>query len=383
MRNQKEKLFYQQVEIEKLKGKLEETEKALKFHMNIVMALSRSRDLKTDLESLLSSIKENYKVDEVAVLLYDDESGLLNIYASAGLEGEKKEKTFLPGEGISGEAFRDGKIIEVERAGRDPRFKHWGVPSPSYLNKSFIAIPIIVDSMKLGVLSVTADAITPGLKSALFTLINTLIPILNLKMEKEKQESIFFETLTSVLGLVESMSPFFKGHSQRVYRYARYLAEKLSLSKKEIEILSKGALLHDIGKLGLIELAIKRGKLTKKEMERMKQHPLLGEKLMKNFDFLKDTIPIIKYHHERIDGKGYPGELKGNEIPYLVKIVSVGDVYDAITSDRPYRKGRTFNYAIEEMKAIKGNQLDAAFVEEFIKNPKELKELTYTLKELF
>jgi putative nucleotidyltransferase with HDIG domain len=382
-KNLKEELFYKKVEIEKLQGKLKEIESALRLHTNIVSALSHSRDLKSDLESLLSNIKENYKLDEIALLLYNEETGLLDIYASSGLSDEKKEKTFLPGEGISGEAFREGKIIEVERAGKDPRFKHWGVPSHIYLTKSFIAIPIIIDSLKIGVLSVTADAITPSLKNVLFTLINSLIPILNLKMEKERQEGIFFETLIGILDLIESMSPFFKGHSQRVARYARFLAEKLKLPKNEMDVLSKGSLLHDIGKIGLIEIAIKRGKLTSKEMEKMKEHPLIGEKFMRKFEFLKDTIPMIKYHHERIDGKGYPGELSGNEIPLLVRIVSISDVYDAITSARPYRRERPFKYAIEEMKKVKGSQLDAQLVDVFISDLKELKELTYSLKSIF
>ena len=382
-RDIKEELFYKKVEIEKLEGRLKELENSLKFHTNIVNALSHSRDLKSDLEALLSNIKENYRVDEIALLLYNEETGLLDIYAASGLSDVKKEKTFLPGEGISGEAFREGKIIEVERAGRDPRFKHWGIPSPVYFSKSFISIPIIIDSLKIGVLSVTADAITPSLKNLLFTLVNSLIPILNLKIEKEKQELVFFETLIGILDLIESMSPFFKGHSQRVARYARFLAERINLPKNELAVLSKGSLLHDIGKIGLIEIAIKRGKLTPKEMERMKEHPIIGEKFMRRFEFLKDTIPMIKYHHERVDGKGYPGELSGNEIPYLVRIVSISDVYDAITSSRPYRREKPFKYAIEEMKKVKGTQLDAELVDVFINDLKELKELTYSLKSIF
>ncbi len=293
----KEELFYKKVEVEKLQGKLKEVENSLKLYTNIVNVLSYSRDLKSDLGFLLSNIKENYKLDEIAILLYNEETGLLDIYASAGLSEVKKEKTFLPGEGISGEAFREGKIIEVERAGRDPRFKHWGVPSPIYLSKSFISIPIIVDNLKIGVLSVTANAIPPSLKNVLFTLINSLTPILNLKMEKERQEQIFFETILSILEMIENTSMFFKGHSQRVSRYSRYLAEKIKLPKNEMDIISKGSLIHDVGKIGLIEIAIKRGKLTPKEMERMKEHPVIGERFMRGFEFLKDTLPIIKYHH--------------------------------------------------------------------------------------
>lgn len=381
--NIKEELFYKKVEIEKLKGRLAELESSLRIHTNIVNGLSHSRDLKSDLEVLLSNIQENYKLDEIALLLYNEETGLIEVYASAGLNEEKKEKTFLPGEGISGEAFRSGKIIEIERAGRDPRFKHWGIPSPVYLTKSFISIPIIIDSLKMGVLSVTADAITPSLKNVLFAFINSLTPILNLKIEKEKQEQIFFETLIGILGLIESTSLFFKGHSQRVSRYIAFLAQRINLPKNEINVLSRGSILHDIGKIGLMELAIKRGRLTSKEMEKMKEHPVIGERFIGRFEFLRDTIPIIKYHHERIDGKGYPGELRGNEIPLLVRVVSVCDVYDAITSARPYRKEKPFNYAIEEMKKVSGTQLDAELVDEFVRDLKELKELTYSLKSIF
>lgn len=379
----KEELFYKQVELEKLKGRLEETIRALKLHDNIIISLASSTVLQKDLDNLLDSIKRLYKLDEIAVLLYDDETGLLYVFSAAGLTEERRSKTFLPGEGVSGEAFKEGKIIEVERAGSDPRFRFWGVPSDKYRNKAFIATPLIVGHVKLGVISVTADAITTGIKNAIIVLANTLIPLLSIKIEKEKQEHVFFEILTHVLDLVESMNPFFKGHSQRVYRYARYLAEKLRVSREEIEIISKGALLHDIGKVGLMDLAAKKGRLTRKEMERMKEHPLIGESFIKNFEFLHDTIPIIKYHHERIDGKGYPGELKGNEIPLLVKIVSVADVYDAITSERPYKKSMPLKYAIRELRRVKGTQLDSRLVESFVRDYEDLKEYTITLRTLY
>ncbi len=137
---------------------------------------------------------------------------------------------------------------------------------------------------------------------------------------------------------VEAKSPYTQGHADRVTRYALCLADHLGLPDAEKETLRRGALLHDIGKIAVPDHILdKPGPLTAAELEIVKRHPVQGVKMVESLHSLQDVIPLIRWHHERLDGQGYPDGLCGGAIPYLVRILSVADVYDALTSVRPYR----------------------------------------------
>ncbi len=139
---------------------------------------------------------------------------------------------------------------------------------------------------------------------------------------------------------VEAKSPYTQGHADRVAGYAVALAELVGLSKPERERLRRGALLHDIGKISLPDAVLnKAGQLTEEEFELVKQHPMQGVKMVGALQSLADVIPMIRWHHERLDGSGYPDGLRGDEIPLLVRVLSIADGYDAMSSARPYRAG--------------------------------------------
>lgn len=176
------------------------------------------------------------------------------------------------------------------------------------------------------------------------------------------------EMVTSLAGAIDAKDPYTKGHSTSVSRYAEALARAVNLPENEVERIKIGALLHDVGKIGIPESVLKKpGKLTDEEWEIMKQHPTIGaEKVLAPNEALRDLIPIVKYHHERIDGRGYPEGLKGNEIPLEARIVSVADAYHALVSDRPYRKGMTIEKACAILREGAGVQWDSDLVRQFI-----------------
>lgn len=176
------------------------------------------------------------------------------------------------------------------------------------------------------------------------------------------------EMVTSLAGAIDAKDPYTKGHSTSVSRYAEALARAVNLPEHEVERIKIGALLHDVGKIGIPESVLKKpGKLTDEEWEIMKQHPTIGaEKVLAPNEALRDLIPIVKYHHERIDGKGYPEGLKGNEIPLEARIVSVADAYHALVSDRPYRKGMPIEKACAILREGAGVQWDSDLVRQFI-----------------
>ena len=181
-------------------------------------------------------------------------------------------------------------------------------------------------------------------------------------------QSHLIEVVTSLASAIDAKDEYTKGHSTSVSRYAEALARALNLPEKEVERIKLGALLHDIGKIGIPESVLRKpSKLTDEEWEIMKQHPTIGaEKVLMPNESLHDLIPIVKYHHEHWDGSGYPEKLKGEDIPLAARIVSVADAYHALISDRPYRKGMSNEKACEILKVGAGIQWDKNLVREFV-----------------
>jgi putative nucleotidyltransferase with HDIG domain len=178
------------------------------------------------------------------------------------------------------------------------------------------------------------------------------------------------QTLVQVLDLRDTETQW---HSRRVALYARRLAEELGVKDHEkIEIIERGSLLHDIGKIGVRDaVLLKPGPLNEEEWVEMKRHPLIGFQLLSRIGFLAPAAEIVFSHHERFDGSGYPRGLRGKEIVLGARIFSIVDAYDAITSDRCYRRGRPYEAAVAEIKRFTGTQFDPEIVEAFCKVPKQ------------
>ena len=176
------------------------------------------------------------------------------------------------------------------------------------------------------------------------------------------------EVVTSLAGTIDAKDPYTKGHSTQVSRYSEALARAIHLPEAEVERIKLGALLHDIGKIGIPENVLRKpAMLNDEEWEIMKQHPTIGaDKVLAPNESLHDLIPMVKYHHEHYDGTGYPCGLKGEEIPLNARIVSIADAYHALVSDRPYRKGLSVEKACEILKLGAGVQWDKELVRQFI-----------------
>ena len=175
------------------------------------------------------------------------------------------------------------------------------------------------------------------------------------------------EIATVLKNAVDAKDNYTKEHSDRVAVYADKFAEYLNLPDADKKTLSLAANFHDIGKIGIADaILLKNGKLTDEEYETIKLHPVIGETILASSETFKDALPLVRHHHERIDGKGYPDKLKGDAIPYLVKLISICDTFDALTSRRVYRDGFTLDDALAEIKRSAGTQLDADLSDKFI-----------------
>ena len=182
-----------------------------------------------------------------------------------------------------------------------------------------------------------------------------------------KLEKAYLDSIETLRHTVEAKDPYTKGHSDRVSEYSVLIGEQLNLSDEELKTLRIGGLFHDIGKIGIPDsILLKDTILTDDEYSEIKNHPSIGAHILCNAEVFKDIIPIVKHHHERFDGNGYPGKLKGDEIPYLARITAVADTFDAMTSKRTYRNALPLDFVKGEILKCSGTQFDPEIAKVFL-----------------
>ena len=184
---------------------------------------------------------------------------------------------------------------------------------------------------------------------------------------KDKLEKAYLESIETLRYTVEAKDRYTHGHSDRVSAYSVLIGKKLGLSKEDLDTLKIGGLFHDIGKIGISDaILLKNGKLTDAEYTEIKNHPVIGKNILSNAAIFENIIPIVLYHHERYDGKGYPYGLQDSSIPFLARIVSVADSFDAMTSRRSYRGELDLEYVKNEFKSKSGTQFDPVIASIFL-----------------
>jgi len=190
----------------------------------------------------------------------------------------------------------------------------------------------------------------------------------------EDLRATFQQTIEGLARAIDKMDRYTAGHSERVATYATYLAVRLGLSADTIEIVRQSALMHDIGKIGCVMNLNKPGKLTQDEYEVFKRHPAYGRDILDPIRFLHPLIPGVHLHHERWDGRGYPLGLKGNDVPLMARIIAVADTYDAMTSDRAYRRALPHEVAVGEIERCSRTQFDPEVVHLFMSRIEEFRD---------
>jgi len=179
-------------------------------------------------------------------------------------------------------------------------------------------------------------------------------------------KSAYFGTIKAIANAIEARDPYTKGHSERVARFSKVIAEELNWDKNEIELIDWGGMLHDVGKIGIPDSILnKPGELTDDEYNKIKLHPLIGAKIVEDISFLEAVTPYVLDHHERFDGKGYPRGVAGENISIKGRLLAVADAFDAMTSDRTYRKALKPEDAFKEILRNGGTQFDPEIVRAF------------------
>ena len=234
---------------------------------------------------------------------------------------------------------------------------------------SLLSVPLRVPQRILGLM--TAVSLTPGNRFSegqrkLLSLLGgrAAASVENIRLF-ENLQATFRETIQGFARALEAMDRYTAGHSDRVTRLARIIALEMDLPLEDVEIVTQAALMHDIGKIGCQANLNKPGKLSAEEYEIFKAHPTFGRQILEPITFLRPIIAGVVSHHERWDGSGYPAGLKGEEIPLAGRILAVADTYDAMTSNRAYRKALSHEVTMKEIRRCAGSQFDPAVVEAF------------------
>ena len=184
-----------------------------------------------------------------------------------------------------------------------------------------------------------------------------------LKQAAAENRELFLGSIRMLAAAIDEKDPYTRGHSGRVAKYSMIIAEQLGLDAEDLDRLRISALLHDVGKIGVDDRVLKKpGKLTDEEFELMKQHTVKGANIMRPVAQLKDVLPGIELHHERMDGAGYPYGLQGEQIPMMARIIAVADTLDAITTNRPYQSAMDLDYAVERIRSLAVSRFDAKVV---------------------
>lgn len=185
--------------------------------------------------------------------------------------------------------------------------------------------------------------------------------------QSSELETRYFDTIEVLRLAVDAKDVYTRGHSDRVAYYAAKIGQAFNLPRKDLELLRIGGIFHDIGKIGTAEeILLKTGRLTSREYQEIQKHPEKGANILSAVSMFKEVVPLIRSHHERIDGCGYPDRLRGDQIPFLARILAVADAFDAMTSNRLYRSKLSLDEAVEQLKKGAGTQFDPAVVERFI-----------------
>jgi putative methionine-R-sulfoxide reductase with GAF domain len=343
---------------------------ALLSHLSQI--LNSTLDHKEIRRRAMEAATQLMKAEVGSLLLVDEEERQLYFEVALG-DREKEIKTISLnfGEGIAGWVAQHGKPLIVNAPGKDRRFFKGVDERTEFKTRNIICVPVKVKKKIIGVLEAINKKGKKGFDKEDLSLLTSLadqvaIALDNSRLYQELEE-MFFQTADSLADAIEQRDPYTGGHTQRVTLYSQAIAKYLQLKPLERKWLKITSVLHDIGKIGIEDHILKKPtRLSPKEFDLIKHHSDIGAKIIGHIRQLKEIVPGVKYHHEQINGKGYPDGLRGKDIPILAKIVAVADTYDAMTTGRPYRKAMEKEAAIEELKRCSGTQLDKEVVKAFI-----------------
>ena len=346
----------------------------LKALLDVSKVVSSTLDLNELLRKIMAISTQVMRCETSTVYMVDEATNELYFHiinADSKVSAKLQEIRLPMGKGLAGWCAQNNAPVIVPDTSKDPRFFQGADKKSGFVTRSMICVPMCHKEKVVGVLQVlnrTGDI--PFNDHDLETLTNVanqaVAAIENARLYENIQK-IYLSTIEVLATAIDAKDPYTQGHSRRVTLYSVAIAEQMGLSPEEVENIRYAGLLHDVGKIGIKDSIIRKpGRLTDEEYAVIKTHPSIGARILRPVDFLADKIPGVLHHHEYYDGRGYPDHLAGKDIPLMGRIICVADAFDAMTTNRPYRKGLSLNTVIGELKKFSGKQFDPDCVQAFL-----------------
>ncbi len=351
---------------------IRERAKELNYIYKIGQDVSSTLDMEGVLDTIIKSTGEVLGLKICTILLLKETSGEdMEVLRARGINLKGIEKqTIRRGEGISGWVW-DKKIpLLLKDVNQDSRFI--GRKKERYYTGSLISVPLEFKGKIIGVINgnnkVTGELFN---KNDLLLLkeiaIESAIAIENASLYKSLKD-VYLHTISALASALEAKDHYTHSHSENVTKYAVAIAKELGLPASQVETIQQACQLHDLGKIGIHDYILRKtGKLSPEEWDEIKMHSLRGAQILQPIGFLKEVAELVRQHHERFDGKGYPYNLRGQDIQLGARIMTVADSFDAMISERPYRKALSLLQAKAELKTNSGTQFDPGIVKIFLK----------------
>jgi len=335
-------------------------------------------DTQEILETISSMVTRLIPAERVTVVLVDRERG--GFIYKAGFGVKLAKGTFVP--------FNDTSATEVIQSGM-PQFtldlaseKDLLPLERALLDEGYhahIRVPLTIEGEIVGLFNVGSKKVGAFVSEHLTVLerlaAQTSVALKNARLVTELKD-MFLGTITTLSSAIDAKSPWTAGHSKRVTRYALDMGKEMGLHAKDLKDLEMAGLLHDIGKLGTYQSILDKSyKLTEMETKVLRLHTAKGAEILSPIKQMREIIPAIRHHHEFYNGEGYPDGLRGEAIPLMARILGVADSVDAMSADRPYRKGKPMNVIIAELKRCSGTQFDPKVAGVFVKIVEDKKTL--------
>lgn len=336
--------------------RLREFETLLEIGLELASTLDPHQVLTTALEKA----EELCHAESSSIWELDDERGELFFRVVRGAGAPAIETLRVPlGRGIVGSVARSGKAEIVRDVGEDPRWS--GEPHEEFRTRSILTVPLVARGKVVGVLQLLNPTDRAGFEPEDLRRMQLFAgplahALANAKLYAQ-QKQIFIDTVTALSEAIEKRDPYTGGHVRRVVIYSVLLGEEMGLERERLEDLRLAATLHDVGKIAVPDSVLRKpGHLEGEEVQVMQRHAADGAEIVSRIRSLRHLLSGVRSHHERIDGKGYPDGLAGDDLGLIPRIIGVADTYDAMTTDRPYRKALTAAVAAEEISGHAGSQ---------------------------
>lgn len=320
----------------------------------------------------MEAITKLIRAETGSLLLVDEKKNELYFEVALGAKGKRlKEIRLNIGEGIAGWVAKHGKPLLISDVSKDKRFQGNVDKKSKFRTRNMVCIPVKIKNNIIGVLQAINSIGGPFTKDdlKLLQLFSNQVAIAldNARLYEEIRDT-FYATSSALAEAIEKRDPYTGGHTKRVLQYSLAIARQLRFPKEKLDMLKLSAVLHDIGKIGIEDSILRKGApLDANEAASMRMHPQFGAEILKHVPQLKEIVPGMLHHHERVDGKGYPKGFKKEQIPLTARIIAVADTYDAMTTTRPYRDGLPPHIALRELKKYAGVQFDRMVVNAFLK----------------